>query len=302
MRLLDLFCGAGGAAMGYSQAGFTEIVGVDIEPQPNYPFDMYVADAIYYATTDNLQRFDLIHASPPCQRFSTLAYRNGNGDDWPDLIPPTRKLLKESGVPYVIENVEGAPLVDPVMLCGTMFDGLRVLRHRLFETSFPVEVPEHGRHPFGVHLRQTKSPLWTTRPGHIVRTGDGRRERHGEEQAGGNGYRLDERVRIERSNTAGIHKTHRRTILGAGVHRQGAHSMTVQSAYWVICDGCGQPCLYDFDFPTADSLTAAREQAKKRGWHHEHKLKNAPAIDLCDACLVRLEWREQDRDFSGWAF
>jgi DNA (cytosine-5)-methyltransferase 1 len=94
-----------------------------------------------------LADFDLIHASPPCQRFSDLAHRNGNGHEWPDLIGPTRDLLEASGRPWVIENVEGAPLRDPAMLCGTMFPGLRVIRHRLFEASFPIEAPEHGWHP-----------------------------------------------------------------------------------------------------------------------------------------------------------
>jgi DNA (cytosine-5)-methyltransferase 1 len=142
---LDLFCGAGGAAVGYHQAGFTEIVGVDIEPQPNYPFTYIQGDALEPPV--RLEDFDLIHASPPCQRFSDLAYRNGNGHEWPDLIGPTRDLLEASGRPYVIENVEGAPLRHPVLLCGTMFPGLRVIRHRLFEASFPIETPGHGRHP-----------------------------------------------------------------------------------------------------------------------------------------------------------
>jgi DNA (cytosine-5)-methyltransferase 1 len=146
--LLDLFSGAGGAAMGYSQAGFTEIVGVDIEPQPNYPF-AFVQHDIRWGVNGIIESVDptLIHASPPCQRFSDLAHRNGNGHEHPDLIGPTRELLEASGWPYVIENVEGAPLRDPAMLCGTMFDGLRVIRHRLFETSFPVEQPPHPEHP-----------------------------------------------------------------------------------------------------------------------------------------------------------
>jgi DNA (cytosine-5)-methyltransferase 1 len=144
VRLLDLFCCAGGAAMGYWQAGF-DIVGVDINPQPRYPFAFLQQDAL---TLDQrfLRSFDAIHASPPCQRFSDLAKRNGNAHEWPDLIIPVRRLLLHSGRPFVIENVEGAPLVDPIMLCGTMF-GLRVIRHRLFECSFPVAVPPHGKHP-----------------------------------------------------------------------------------------------------------------------------------------------------------
>jgi DNA (cytosine-5)-methyltransferase 1 len=141
MRLLDLFCGAGGAAMGYHRAGF-EVVGVDINPQPRYPFKFYQGDAL----TVDVRGFDVIHASPPCQRYSDLAHRNGNGDDWPDLVDATRQWLPVN-VPYVIENVEGAPLRGPVTLCGTMFPGLRVLRHRLFESNMPLTVPPHGRHP-----------------------------------------------------------------------------------------------------------------------------------------------------------
>jgi DNA (cytosine-5)-methyltransferase 1 len=91
--------------------------------------------------------FDFIHASPPCQAWSDLAKRNGNADKWPKLVGPIRERLIAAGVHYVIENVEGAPLIDPVVLCGTMFPGLRVIRHRLFECSFPVVAPAHGRHP-----------------------------------------------------------------------------------------------------------------------------------------------------------
>lgn len=141
-RLLDLFSGAGGAAEGYRRAGF-DVIGVDIAPQPHFPFEFHQADALTFP----LEGFDLIHASPPCQRFSDLAHRNGNADDWPDLIDPIRQRLVESGTPYVIENVEGAPLLDPIVLCGTMFAGLRVLRHRLFETSFPIGQPTHPKHP-----------------------------------------------------------------------------------------------------------------------------------------------------------
>lgn len=159
-RLLDLFCCAGGAAMGYHRAGF-EVVGVDINPQPNYPFEFVQADALTF-TIDRwgqwwsedvrcglygLGKIDAVHASPPCQRYSDLAHRNGNAADWPDLIGPTRARLAAAGVPYIIENVEGAPLLDPVVLCGTMFPGLRVLRHRGFETNWPLATPPHGPHP-----------------------------------------------------------------------------------------------------------------------------------------------------------
>jgi DNA (cytosine-5)-methyltransferase 1 len=144
-RLLDLFCCAGGAAAGYHRAGFS-VVGVDIKPQPNYPFAFLQADVLAL-DRKFIAGFDAMHASPPCQSYSDLAKRNGNADQWPRLIDPVRALLVDSGLPYVIENVEGAPLRDPVMLCGTMFQGLRVLRHRLFEANFPIVAPEHGPHP-----------------------------------------------------------------------------------------------------------------------------------------------------------
>ncbi|MDE8346938.1 MAG: DNA cytosine methyltransferase [Acidocella sp.] len=144
-KLLDLFCCAGGAAKGYQDAGF-EVVGVDIDPQPNFPYRFIQSDALSLSS-EFLGRFDAIHASPPCQAYSDLAKRNRNADAWPRLIDPVRDMLIKTGLPYIIENVEGAPLQNPVILCGTMFPGLRVLRHRLFETNFSVIVPPHGRHP-----------------------------------------------------------------------------------------------------------------------------------------------------------
>jgi len=136
-RLLDLFCGAGGAAVGYHRAGF-EVTGVDIVKQPNYPFGMCVRDALAVAKTYTV---DAIHASPPCQAF-TAYQRTGIVGEYPDLIAETRELLDEIGLPYVIENVVGAPLEDPVLICGTMFDPpMEVQRHRLFETNWPLEPP-----------------------------------------------------------------------------------------------------------------------------------------------------------------
>ena len=131
--------------MGYYRAGF-DVVGIDVDPQPNYPFPFTQTDAL---SLDRkfLATFDAIHASPPCQAYSDLAARNGNGDDWPKLIEPVREMLEGSGLPYIIENVEGAPMRNYIVLCGTMFPGLRVLRHRLFETNFPILVPPHGKHP-----------------------------------------------------------------------------------------------------------------------------------------------------------
>src|ERR1035441_2239975 len=124
-RLIDLFCCAGGAGVGYSRAGF-EVVGVDIDPQPHYPLPFIQADAL---TLDPkfIASFDAVHASPPCQAYSDLAKRNGNAHEWPRLIEPVRDMLIKTGKPYCIENVDGAPLLNPVILCGTMFKGLRVL-------------------------------------------------------------------------------------------------------------------------------------------------------------------------------
>ncbi len=144
-RLLDLFCCAGGAGLGYSRAGF-EVVGVDIDAQPHYPFSFIEGDALSL-DRDFLLTFDAIHASPPCQSYSDLAKRNGNGHTWPRLIEPVRAMLVKTGLPYVIENVDGAPLINPVILCGTMFRGLRVLRHRLFEANFAILTPPHRKHP-----------------------------------------------------------------------------------------------------------------------------------------------------------
>lgn len=146
MRILDLFCGAGGAAMGYHLAGF-EVVGVDIEKQPNYPFEFWRCDAIGVLACGYLEAdgdyydvdcFDAIHASPPCQAYSTLGTQQRGRDAkllHPALIEPTRKLLEKTGLPYVIENVVGSPLVNPVKLCGSSF-GLDLRRHRLFETNW----------------------------------------------------------------------------------------------------------------------------------------------------------------------
>jgi DNA (cytosine-5)-methyltransferase 1 len=142
--------------MGYHRAGF-DVVGVDIAPQPRYPFEFHQGDALEYLAEHGAS-FDAIHASPPCQRYSDLAKRNGNGDSWPDLVDPTREALEATGRPWVIENVEGAPLHDPVVLCGTQFPGLRVIRHRLFEASSSVVIPElpHGRHPLVFTLDKRK--------------------------------------------------------------------------------------------------------------------------------------------------
>lgn len=156
-RLLDLFCGAGGCSMGYHRAGF-DVVGVDVHPQPRYPFEFHQADALEFP----LDGFDAIHASPPCQAFSALRHLNP-GKEHPDLIAPTRDRLRAASVPYVIENVEGAPLGEGtqlLLLCGTMFrlqtpDGrAEIRRHRLFELGgFTIALRpacQHGQASFSV--------------------------------------------------------------------------------------------------------------------------------------------------------
>lgn len=160
-RLLDLFCGAGGCAAGYARAGF-EPVGVDLEPMPRYPFTFQQADALEVmrrllgggaVAGFRLGDFAAIHASPICYRWSRMrdcktSLKDGK-DSHPDLITPLRPLLVAAGKPYVIENVPGAPLRDPVRICGSGL-GLRLQRHRDFECSFPAwSVPcAHGQNPW----------------------------------------------------------------------------------------------------------------------------------------------------------
>lgn len=145
-RLLDLYSGAGGCAKGYQMAGWY-VVGVDIKAQPRYAGDEFVqGDALEYLAAHG-HEFAAIHSSPPCQGYSRT--RNLQGNDHPMLIEMVRELLIATGKPYVIENVKGAPLNDPVMLVGSMF-GLRTMRPRLFECSFPVPFrlapPADARH------------------------------------------------------------------------------------------------------------------------------------------------------------
>jgi len=162
--LLDLFCGVGGAAMGYARAGF-EVVGVDHRLQDRYPFAFHKVDALKALEWD-WPRVVAIHASPPCQAYSVL--RRANPDaEYVDLVGPTRDALVARGVPWVIENVPGAPLRYSIFLCGSMFgleamsgDGRKTLRqvrqlrrHRLFETSFPILQPncQHRGEALGVY-------------------------------------------------------------------------------------------------------------------------------------------------------
>jgi len=159
-RLLDLFAGAGGASMGYHHAGF-DVTGVDLFPQPHYPFRFIQADAIHYLA-EHWQEYDVVHASPPCQRWSQMSKcRPEIAEKYPDLIAPTRALLDLTGLPYVLENVPGAPLRPDVTLCGRMF-GLKLYRHRVFEANFDIGQPKHPRHltPGG------RAGHW--RPGEII--------------------------------------------------------------------------------------------------------------------------------------
>lgn len=145
-RLLDLFCGAGGAGEGYRRAGF-DVTGVDIKPMPNNPHTFIQADALEYLEAHG-HEYDAIHASPPCQRYSTIAIqqqaRGVVTKEYPDLVAPTRELLQASGKPYVMENVPNAPLHTTILLCGSMF-GLDVRRHRLFESNVMLFQP-HCQH------------------------------------------------------------------------------------------------------------------------------------------------------------
>jgi DNA (cytosine-5)-methyltransferase 1 len=141
-RLLDLFSCAGGAGMGYHRAGF-DVVGVDIDPQPNYPFEFHQDDALKYLL-EHHDQFDAFHASPPCQAWTKAQRIQGNTH--PDFVAATRAAFELIGKPWVIENVEGAPLVDPIMLCGASFPELRTYRHRLFESNLTIFAPAHREH------------------------------------------------------------------------------------------------------------------------------------------------------------
>lgn len=164
MKVLDLFCCAGGCSMGYHRAGY-EVIGVDNKPQPHYPFTFVQADA----TTYPLDGFDLIHASPPCQAYSAITNtaRNQYGIEYPDLVAFMRHRLTKHGTPWVIENVVGAPVHSGIMLCGSMF-GLKVRRHRYFETSHFLFTPANCKHNDDFVtivgnkvFRSKRNPTWT---------------------------------------------------------------------------------------------------------------------------------------------
>ena len=155
--------------MGYHRAGF-DVVGVDLEPQPHYPFEFHQADAMAFP----LDGFDAIHASPPCQRW--IAWQNigkarGGTNDWPDLVTPTRARLASSGLPYVIENGPNTPLLEPLTLCGSVF-GLGVHRHRKFESNVLVMHPGPCRHSgseVGVYGKLDGRRLYTRADGSELR-------------------------------------------------------------------------------------------------------------------------------------
>jgi DNA (cytosine-5)-methyltransferase 1 len=149
-KLLDLYCKAGGCSAGYAKAGF-EVVGVDINPQPNYPYQFIHADALeILKDTEFISQFDVIAASPPCQfhtkaKSLSVARNGGKYGNHVDLIPQTRELLNATGKPYIIENVAGAPLNNPVKLFGSQFKGLYTQRERWFESNIKLKEPEIAR-------------------------------------------------------------------------------------------------------------------------------------------------------------
>jgi DNA (cytosine-5)-methyltransferase 1 len=149
-KILDLFCKAGGAAKGYHMAGFF-VYGIDIENQPNYPFVFQKCDAIAALKVKRfIDSFDAIHASPPCQFYSkaralSKARNNGIYGEHPDYISIVRELLKETGKPYIIENVSGAPLINPIKLYGSQFKNIYTQRERWFESNIPLKEPEEPK-------------------------------------------------------------------------------------------------------------------------------------------------------------
>src|SRR3990167_3105170 len=164
-KALDLCCCAGDPGMGLHRAGF-DVVGVDIDPQPRYPFEFHQTDALTYP----LDGFDFIWASPPCQKFCALRTRE-DLSGYPDLIEPVRARLIASGRPFIIENVPGAPVRRDVVLCGAMF-GLRSYRHRHFECSFPVGQPDHPKHAVRVNrCGENRKTHWAN-GGFLTITGD----------------------------------------------------------------------------------------------------------------------------------
>lgn len=167
MIALDLFCGAGGASMGLHRAGF-EVVGVDIKPQPRYPFRFVQGDAL--RPPFELREFDLVWASPHCQRYTSLR-SVFDSSKYPDQIADVRVLLDGYDGLSVIENVVGAPLRSDLILCAHSF-GLRAYRHRIFECSFPVVQPEHKPHVILVNRKKTNRRAHWNAGGFVTVVGD----------------------------------------------------------------------------------------------------------------------------------
>lgn len=186
--LLDTFCKAGGCSKGYADAGFT-VVGVDIEPQPNYPYDFIQADAFDFVLQYG-SSYDAIHASPPCQAYSA-ATNEADRSKHPNLILPMRWALRRTGRPYIMENVVGAPLLYPKLLCGSMFN-LRVRRHRLFETNWPLA------QPWCQHRWQDEDKIWES----LVSAERGKWRKTGVASVFGNGSKVRDPANPDRLETS----------------------------------------------------------------------------------------------------
>lgn len=162
MRLLDLFCGVGGCSAGYVRAGF-DVVGVDNIDQPGYPYEFVKADAMRFLADVDLGEFDAVAASPPCPRYAAPTHVAGSREDHPDLVGPVLDVLRSWGGPYVVENVPGSPMPNPLILCGSEFglgahcrDGVwrQLRRHRLFGSNVAMMRPggcAHKGQPVGVY-------------------------------------------------------------------------------------------------------------------------------------------------------
>jgi DNA (cytosine-5)-methyltransferase 1 len=160
MRVLDLFCNAGGAATGYARAGF-EVIGVDINPQPNYPYRFHQADALMMSLAEYRRGFAFVHASPPCQHSAAITKGTNQHRQHlhPNLYPQTKALLERIGLPYALENPDSRP---DVVLCGEMF-GLGVLRHRNLELGgWSTARPKHPKHRG--YVRGMRHGVWREGP------------------------------------------------------------------------------------------------------------------------------------------
>lgn len=165
-ELLDLFAGAGGCSVGYRRAGF-KVTGVDDKDHPDYPYELIVADAMdVLEDRAFLSRFVVIHASPPCPRYSRIT-PDETRESHPDLIPPVREALQRWGGAYVIENVPNAPLFDPAVFCARAMGLPRIQRHRLFESNHLIMSPGcacAGEQTIGVYGDHPDRPGGWLRP------------------------------------------------------------------------------------------------------------------------------------------